>query len=194
MPEADRLKWNDRYSNGDHAGVEPSAVLVQLDPLLPRAGRAIDVAGGAGRHSIWLARRGLEVTLADISSVGRELAGRRAAAAGVTLGFVEVDLELDPFPAGPWDLILSCFYLHRPLYSVYPRVLAPGGRLVIIQPTKKNLERHVRPPAPFLLEPGELPSLVAPLTIEHYVEDWSIEGRHEAVLIARRGSSAGDGA
>ena len=68
MSQADRQKWNDKYAAGFPMPREPAAVLVGLDRFLPRRGRALDVAGGAGRHGIWLAQRGLDVTIADISA------------------------------------------------------------------------------------------------------------------------------
>jgi tellurite methyltransferase len=99
---------------------------------------------------------------------------------------LETDLELEPFPAGPWDLIVSVCYLLRPLFAVYPRFLAPGGILAVVQPTKKNLERHDKPPADFLLDDGELPRLVSGLEVVHYEEGWLADGRHDAVIVARR--------
>ena len=96
------------------------------------------------------------------------------------------DLEEKPFPAGPWDLILSCRYLQRPLFKIYPQVLAPGGTLIVIQPTKTNLERHAKPPADFLLDDGELPGLVFGLKVVHLEEGWLADGRHDAVVVARK--------
>ncbi len=182
MPAADREKWNTRWR--DRAGepdATPSAVLVAVADALPSRGRALDAAGGAGRHARWLAERGLEVTLVDISDV----AVTQARAAGISHAEVW-DLEEQGAPPGPWDLILSFHYLHRPLFAAYAEALAPAGILVAIQPTTKNLERHPRPPAPFLLEEGELPSLVGGLEILRYDEGWLEEGRHEARLVGRR--------
>ena len=48
MPEFDRTKWDAKYADPDFAPREPSAVLMALDNFLPKQGRAIDVAGGAG--------------------------------------------------------------------------------------------------------------------------------------------------
>jgi SAM-dependent methyltransferase len=159
---------------------------VGLDRYLPRRGRALDVAGGAGRHGIWLAQRGLDVTIADISARGLALAREEAAAAGVRITTLETDLELAPFPTGPWDLIVSICYLLRPLFAAYPSALAPGGILAVVQPTKKNLERHDKPPADFLLDDGELPRLVGGLEVLHYEEGWLADGRHDAVIVAKR--------
>ncbi|HUE73879.1 MAG TPA: class I SAM-dependent methyltransferase [Pirellulaceae bacterium] len=186
MPEFDRTKWDAKYADPDFAPREPSAVLMALEKFLPKRGRAIDVAGGAGRNAIWLAQRGLDVTIVDVSSVGLAQAAARAKEAGVTLTTLCTDLEEQPFPAGAWDLIVSCRYLQRPLFAVYPPVLARGGTLVVIQPTKSNLERHEKPPADFLLEDDELPRLVQGLTIVHSEEGWLADGRHDAAVVARK--------
>lgn len=186
MPQFDREKWDAKYSSPDGVASEPSHVITELDASIPRQGKAIDVAGGAGRHAIWLAQRGLDVTLADISSAGLAIAAERAAAARVAITTLQVDLEAQPFPHGPWDLILTHHYLWRPLFPVFARELAVGGVLVVVQPMVTNLERHEKPPRPYLLEDDELPGLVSDLDTLHYQEGWLNEGRHEAVLVARR--------
>lgn len=186
MPLFDQQKWDAKYAAADEVPREPSAVLRSLERLIAGSGQALDVAGGAGRNAIWLAQRGWNVTIADVSPRGLELATERAAEAGLNITGLRTDLEDAPFPAGPWDLILSVCYLWRPLYRIYPQVLSPGGLLVIIQPTKKNLERHAKPPAGFLLNDGELPSLVSGLEILHYAEGWQADGRHDAVVVARK--------
>src|SRR5215216_2618503 len=102
MSDFDRDKWNAKYADRSFAPTEPSAVLMGLVKYLPTRGRAIDIAGGAGRNAIWLAQRGLETTLADISAVGLKLAHDRAAAAGVKINTLEIDLEQQQLPAGPF--------------------------------------------------------------------------------------------
>ena len=184
MPAADRDKWNTRYA-AEAPPHEPSAVLVGLADLLPTRGRALDVAGGGGRHAIWLAQRGLDVTLADVSPVGLALARQRAAEAGVTIETLETDLEDGEFPVGPWDLIVSVCYVRRSLFAVYPSVLAPGGTRAVVQPTRKNLERHAKPPRDYLLEDGELPGLLSGLAVVYYKEGWLADGRHDAVIVGR---------
>jgi SAM-dependent methyltransferase len=188
MSDADREKWDAKYADAAFAPREPSAVLVGLDRRLPRSGRALDVAGGGGRHAIWLAQRGLEVTVADISPVGLALACQRAAEAGVRIAAIQIDLEANGLPPGPWDLVVSVCHLHRPLFAAYPAALAPGGVLAVVQPTRKNLERHDKPPADFLLDEGELSRLVQGLEVVHYEEGWLADDRHDAVLVARRAS------
>ncbi len=185
MSDLDRQKWNARYA-AETPPREPSAGLVGLAHLLPSQGRALDVGGGGGRNAIWLAQRGLEVALADISASGLAIARQRAAEAGMEIQMLEADLEQAAFPTGPWNLIISVCYLRRSLYAVFPAVLAPGGTLAIVQPTRTNLTRHAKPPADYLLNDGELPSLVKGLEVIYYEEGWLADDRHDAVLVARR--------
>lgn len=188
MPEADRTRWNERYE-AEGAPSDPSPFVTGLDALLPRAGRALDVGGGAGRHARWLARRGLEVTLADVSDVALAQAGAAAEAEGLRLRLLQVDLEAEPLPAGPWDLILCTYFLHRPLFAAFAEALRPGGLLVFAHATRRNLERHPRPGPSHLLLDGELPSLVAGLEIVLQEEGWLEAGRHEARVVCRRAHS-----
>ena len=188
MSDADRTKWNDRYKTGNTRLPldEPSSFLISLVDQLPPTGRALDVAGGTGRNAVWLAQRGLDVTLADISSVGLEQATHYAFAADVEIETLEIDFQTKPFPAGPWDLIVQMNYLERTLFEPLIESLTPGGMFIFTQPTLTNLERNTRPPRDFLIEPGELPNLVAGLEIVQYEECWWPEGSHEARLVARR--------
>jgi tellurite methyltransferase len=185
MSSSEKERWDTRYREGAGA-TEPSAFLLSLAGVLPRRGRALDLAGGRGRHAIWLAGRGLDVTLADISEVGVELARAAAEQTGVALRTVTLDLEVDPPPPGPWDLIVCFHYLHRPIFQALPGLLGPGGLFVFCQPTRKNLERHPRPGADFLLDEGELPGLLLEMDVLRYEEGWLEEGRHEARVVARR--------
>ncbi|MFL5356881.1 class I SAM-dependent methyltransferase [Archangium sp.] len=187
MSEADRQKWNTRYREQEGTG-EPSAFLRSLADRLPSTGRALDVAGGAGREALWLGRRGLDVTLADISDVALEQAAEAARAAGVGLRCQRLDVEVESLPPGPFELVLCMNFLWRPLFAGFPKVLAPGGLLVFAQPTRSNLQRHAHPSARFLLEEGELPRLIQGLEIVSYTEGWTEEGRHEARMVAVAGA------
>jgi SAM-dependent methyltransferase len=185
MAASDRERWNARYREAD-APEAPSPFLLAQDELLPRRGRALDVGGGAGRHALWLARRGLDVTLADVSDVALARAAEEARRQGLQLATVQVDLEAEPLPAGPWDLVVCTYFLHRPLFARIEAALAPGGLLVVAHATRTNLERHPRPGPRHVLEDRELPRLVARLEVLRYEEGWLDAGRHEARVVARR--------
>jgi len=186
----DRSRWNLRYENGGHDDSTPSKVLTSLPNryLLPgkKHAAALDLAGGAGRHAIWIAKRGFQSTLVDVSDRALVIAAQRADDEGVEIDCVQRDLLESGMPDGRWDLILSCLFLHRPLLSQIAAALKPQGQLVMMQPTQTNLERFRRPPARFLLDDGELPGLIedAGLQVLHYREGWLEDGRHDAILVA----------
>jgi SAM-dependent methyltransferase len=185
MAAGDRERWNARYA-AEQETPAPTPFIVSLDAMLPRRGRALDVAGGSGRNALWLARRGLDVTLADVSDVALERAARAASAAGLALSTVLVDLEAEPPPAGPWELVVCTYFLHRALLGALPALLAPGGLLVVAHATRTNLTRHPRPGPDHVLEDGELPALVRGVELLRVEEGWLESGRHEARLVARR--------
>jgi len=84
-------------------------------------------------------------------------------------------------------VVVCTLYLHRPLFASVTEALAPRGVFVFVQPTARNLERHPKPSRRFLLEPGELETLVPPaLEVVVLDESWSDDGHHEARLVARR--------
>lgn len=183
--------WDDRYRS-EPVPTEPGIFVTdELLPLLGEPGRAVDLAGGAGRHAIWLAQRGWEVTLVDSSRVALDLASRRASAAGVDLGVVLADLTSDALPPGPWDLILITHYLQRDLFAKAARLLVPGGLLAFSIATVRNLDRHERPPRRAVLAEHEAPTLAGDLEIVFYEEGWSRAGRHEARVIARAPATGG---
>ena len=186
--EADRQRWDERHRAGADRVPPVHPWLLELGEVVPRSGRALDAAGGTGRHALWLAARGLAVTLADLSPVALAIARERADAAGLPLTTTETDLERQPPPAGPWDLALVVDFLSRPLYQRLAGTLSPGGVLVIAHPTRTNLTRHEHPSARFLLDDGELEPLIAGLGLDvvRTCEGWAENRRHEARIAARR--------
>jgi tellurite methyltransferase len=187
----DQVRWDKAYRERKAGSQEPSPFLVAMEEMLPIRGRALDIAGGAGANAVWLARRGLKVTVADNSPVGLVLADTNAELEGLRLLTLKTDFEQDPFPPGPWDLIVCVRFLCRPLFAVIPDELAPGGILVVVHPTRSNLLRHERPGLHHLLEDGELPGLVPDLEVVYHNEGWTEEGQHDARLVAKRSDLMG---
>jgi len=183
VPTDDRVRWNRRFLDEGWSG-EPSPFLVSQDAVLPRRGRALDVASGPGRNALWLAERGLDTTMLDISDVALEMAERAAKELGLNVELIGTDLEEDAIPEGPWDVVVCFNYLHRPLLSTLAPVLAPDGLLVLELATQTNLERHERPPRQFLLEEREILRLLPGLALLEYHERWW-DDRHVAHVVAK---------
>lgn len=186
MADADRNRWNDKWAASEIGTDHGSRMLDLLEPWLPEGGRVLDIAGGGSNTSLEFARRGFEVTVADVSDVGLIQARQRALAEDLEISTVEVDLKAEPLPAGPWHVITLANYLQRDLFGSILGALAPGGIFGVIIATKTNLERNERPGAPFSVDPDELPQLVLGLEIIHHSAEWRPNNRHEAHLVARR--------
>ena len=154
MSTEDRQKWDQIHRGRGFFPTSPSSLLTAKADYLPapdHAARAIDIAGGSGRHALWMAEHGFDATLLDISEVGLQIAREEADARGLHIATVCADLEEQPLPTGPWHVILSFHYLQRSLITQFATQLAPGGVLFFVQPTVRNLERHDRPSQRFLL-------------------------------------------
>lgn len=188
MAESDRETWDVRYRSGEHRGLGPPAWLRELDDELPKTGGALDLAAGAGRVAVWLARRGLAVTAVDISPVGLALAREAANDEGVKISTVAMDLERDALPKGPFSFIACFHYRQQSLFPAIAERLSAGGVVVAELATVKNLERHARPSRRWLAEPNELlrdATSAGGLEVIYYREGWN--GRqHVARLVALR--------
>jgi rhodanese-related sulfurtransferase len=165
----------------------PSSWLVQNADLLPRRGKALDVACGSGRHALLLSAAGLSVRAVDRDpeAVGELKASARR------LGF-RVETEVKDLESGAVDLgdetyevVLVVNYLHRPLFPVLTRALRRGGWLLYETFITAQAEKGKPTRAEYLLEPGELPSLVAPLEVVRQREG-EFEGRMVSAVAARK--------
>ena len=167
----------------------PSSWLVQHAGLLPRAGRALDVACGSGRHALWLAEHGLTTLAVDRDADAIRELNEAARAHRLPLRADVRDLEdgSNPFGGSTFDVIVVVHYLHRPLFPALIEALAPDGLLVYETFTRAQAARGKPTNPDFLLEPGELLDLVQPLEILASREG-DFDGRMIASVIARRGS------
>ena len=106
-----------------------SAYREYVEPLLG-AGKALDLAGGTGRHAIFLAERGWNVTLLDVSDVGLDRARAEAAKRGLSLELRNEDATVASMGREQFDLILVFFFLQRELFPAIYSALRPGGLLI----------------------------------------------------------------
>ncbi|MFN8454027.1 MAG: methyltransferase domain-containing protein [Anaerolineae bacterium] len=187
-PDSPRRRWDERYANfSSKDRRQPTAFVRAYLPQLPQQGHALDVAAGAGRHSLALARHGLRVDAIDISAQGLSLAQQRAQEAGAAIHFIVADVERPWLPHRAYDVILVSYFLYRPLFPLIKTRLCSGGWLIYETLTVAQKEisssQPLRPE--FLLKPGELKDAFADLEILLYDE-----GQHErgiaAQLLARK--------
>src|ERR1700730_16635165 len=158
-------------------------------PLFPHGGGALDLAGGAGRHSIWLAKQGWEVTLIDISETGVEQARQNAGPLASHIHFVVDDLThfkaaQTQFEAG-FEVVMAFFYLERRIFSEMLKAMRPGALLLYKTYTVAQAKLAGGPKNPeYLLEPGELLRLADGLSVLHHREETAETAMGE--LVARK--------
>jgi 2-polyprenyl-3-methyl-5-hydroxy-6-metoxy-1,4-benzoquinol methylase len=195
-PDNERERWNQKYreASGAETWMVPDSFLPRafseyILPLFPHGGSALDFAGGAGRHAIWLAKQGWEVTLIDISETGVEQARQHAGPLASHIHFVVDDLT--HFKASQtqfetaFEVVMAFFYLEREIFSEIVKALRPGGLLVYKTYTLAQAKLATGPKNPaHLLKPGELLQLAAGLRVLHYQEE--VAEKATAELVARK--------
>lgn len=156
MAEADRRRWDERYTTRGAPPVDPIGapdILTRHAAAFPSKGRALDLACGQGQAAVWLARRGLEVWGLDVSAVAVDQARDLARRSGVgdRCRFAVADFD-DGLPAGPpVDVIVCHKFRDRRLDQAMVGRLKPGGLLAIVV-----LSEVGAAPGPFRAVAGEL--------------------------------------
>jgi SAM-dependent methyltransferase len=162
----DAAEWDARYTQSELVwGAPPNATVVehvyglerqvvlqpdapdQPPPALPRA---LDLACGEGRNTLWLATHGWQVRAVDFSQVGidkgRTVAARlsRSVRGRITWQCADVtDLDAAGI-TGPFELVLVVF-LHLPapqrrvVLNRAAGMLSPGGTVLILGHDTTNL-------------------------------------------------------
>ncbi|WP_169566002.1 class I SAM-dependent methyltransferase [Sneathiella limimaris] len=127
-------------------------------------GTVLDLAAGSGRHSVYLADRGYQVTAVDIETRQLEELGRD------DIEILQADLENEPWPleGRRFDGIIVTHYLWRPLFPKIRQSLTDGG-VIIYETFAEGNERFGRPRNPdFLLKDGELKEQLSGFDILDY--------------------------
>ena len=153
-------------------------------PGIP-AGRALDVACGAGRNAILMAKAGFQVDAIDISTEGLSLARQNAENQGLTVNWIEQDLD-QPYPFDTdYDLIIVMWYVNIELVSRLCSCLAPGGYLLCEEHLVTDQE-VIGPSSPdYRLAPGELRGAVSGVDVLLYEESVETSSEGEKIASAR---------
>jgi SAM-dependent methyltransferase len=143
----DSQQWDERYSGaGWQWTTQPNQfVAAELAGLPP--GRALDLAAGEGRNTVWLAEHGWRVTAVDFSRVGLDKGRKLSAARGVGQALVDwivADLRDYQPDRDAFDLVLAAYFqvsadLRATVLARAAAALAPGGTLFVIAHDLTNL-------------------------------------------------------
>ncbi len=175
------IRWNTRYQDaGDEYlfGTEPSRFLAHRAGLLRDGRRALCVADGEGRNSVWLAEQGLEATAVEISAVAVEKARRLAAGRGVAISFLQADMLAPDWPPAPlhgmFDWVIGVFIQftgpaeRARQFAAMKQLTCRGGRILLQGYTPKQLDYGTG-------GPGVLENLYTAELLRAAFAGWEIE-------------------
>jgi 2-polyprenyl-3-methyl-5-hydroxy-6-metoxy-1,4-benzoquinol methylase len=140
-------RWNQRFAGEEYIfGREPNEYLRANTPLLAPGGRALCVADGEGRNSVWLARQGFEVEAFDIAEVGVAKARKLAADADVSVAYHVAGCDDWQWAANTYGAVVAVFVqfadpaMRSRLFTHMVHALKPGGVLILQGYTPKQLD------------------------------------------------------
>ena len=132
------ISWDDRYRGSDYLfGTEPAEFLVREGGRFERGQRVLCVADGEGRHSVWLASRGVVVDAFDPSPVAVAKAERLARERCAEVNFAVAGVDDYAWPVGSFDGVVAIFVQFAPpaqrraMFQHMREALVPGGTLLL---------------------------------------------------------------
>src|SRR5580704_7919847 len=191
--EEERAHWDLKYEQGLTA-------LTQSDPFFisaygqfvaksfPNAGVALDLAGGLGRHALWLASRNWRVTVVDFSNVAIGKLSQAALELNVNLDLFVGDAAEYKFEPTRFDLIVLFYHLDRNLFPKIVSALKPGGLFICKMAVHWDSEIALEESNLKPLLKDELVSLVPGLhTIDH--SERPVRGRGVVEFVGKKPES-----
>ncbi len=174
------------YPNEHEENSHPAEFLVDNIMLLPQ-GKALDIAMGAGRNAIYLAKNGFEVDGVDISEDAAKTALRTASENKVTLQVETVDLEKDyQIKQAFYNVIICFYYLQRSLIPQIKAGLKTNG-MIVYETFIIDQPKFGKPHNPnFLLKYNELLDMFRDLRCLRYREGIFENRKAIASIIAQK--------
>ena len=142
-----RETWDARFSVDDYIfGTAPNVFLAGQRGRLRAGMRALCVADGEGRNSVWLAQQGLAVTAFDIAPRGVEKARALAQQQGVVIDYRIARVEDWEWAPDMFDVVAAIFVqfaevdVRAQMFTGMLQTLGTGGWLFLQGYTPRQLE------------------------------------------------------
>jgi len=154
MAIEDKIKWNKKYKDTPKL-LQQREVGEKLILAINKAKgkKALDIASGAGKNSIYLAKNGFNVEALDISELALESLKEQNYE---NITCILVDLDNYDIPKNSYDLIVMTNFLDRKLIPKLSKALKKDG-ILFIETYMEDKENEKEPSNPdFLLKKDEL--------------------------------------
>lgn len=184
-----QAKWDAIYRQSQ--GSAAADVLAEQRFLLPKQGKALDLACGQGANALLLAEAGLTVEAWDISPVALSHLQENAAAKRLSVTTRQRQIDATGFQEQTFDVVVICRFLDRSLCNAIMTALKPEGLLFYQTFTRTKLAERGPSNPDYLLDRNELLRLFSPLAVVYYQEldrigDWQYGDRNEARFIGQK--------
>lgn len=191
MSEDIREKWDKKYLEAAEGQGAPVEALQENLHLLPRQGKALELACGLGANALLLSAHGLETCAWDLSAVAIERLMMIARGRGLKLHGEARDVLRDPPLPDSFDVIVVSYFLDRALIPHIQKALRLHG-LLFYQTFTRTRVGDAGPQNPdFRLADNELLQLFPAMRILVYREEGRVGDlqrglRDEAYIIAQK--------
>ncbi len=155
MAVDDKIKWDKKYSeNSDLLSPREPSMAVVKNYKECSGNRALDLACGAGRNSLFLEENGFEVDAVDISKLALDTLNGRSKYNKINT----ILADLDEFDLGEerYDFIVKCNFLDRDLIKRAKKALKIGGIMVVETYIEDEENEKMNSNSNFLLKEDEL--------------------------------------
>jgi SAM-dependent methyltransferase len=173
--EEQQARWDLKYEQGLPSLTEPDPFFIAayekfVEPSFPNPGAALDLAGGLGRHALWLASRSWQVAVVDVSEVAIGKLSQSARDLNVKVDLFVGDAAEYKFESTRFDLVLLFYHLDRSLFPKIAAALKPGGLLLSKMSLRWDSDGKSATVGAVPLNRDELPSLVPELHVLYHQE------------------------
>ena len=139
--------WRDPNVVAEWEKIPPVPQVVEMANLLESQGRRrmLDLGCGLGRHTVYLAARGFEVTATDNAPTAIEACRKNLDAVDLDAELLHLDMTAMAFPPGRFDGVVASNVIHHADLSTLERILStitemlvPDGLFVWVTPTPRH--------------------------------------------------------
>ncbi len=158
MANKDRIKWNEKYKNTPKLleDREPSIKLIEAIKHT-KGNKALDIACGAGKNSIYLARNNFFIDSMDISDIALKTLDKKGYK---NINTIQIDLEEEfVLNKNSYDIIVQTNFLDRTIIPKLINSLKKDG-IIFIETYMHHSSNEKEPSnSNFLLKQKELQKL-----------------------------------